>query len=272
MLRTILIVMAVALSGGSWASETTFDHEAHDVNMENKDCVVCHVEGAYSIIPEKRACLECHEKEFADGVNFKAQTTHDPLWAFSHRAAAKSDKYNCYDCHGQADCLECHQAGFADEQGAFGNGLANVHRGDFQVSHPMAARTDPQLCGSCHETKFCNECHDAFNRNDLAVDSHRRGWSDISVSGTKHSQFKENQCDSCHAGSVFTSHQWQRNHAREARKNLATCQACHPDGDVCITCHSARSGLGINPHPRDWDDVKDNLNKASGGRSCRKCH
>jgi hypothetical protein len=71
---------------------------------------------------------------------------------------------------------------------------------------------------------------------------------------------------------VLPTHEWYPNHAREARKNLATCQACHPEGDVCLTCHSARTGLRVNPHPRDWDDIKDRLRDASDNRTCRKCH
>ena len=50
------------------------------------------------------------------------------------------------------------------------------------------------------------------------------------------------------------------------------CQACHPEGDVCLTCHSARTGLRFNPHPKDWDDMKDRIRDASDGRTCRKCH
>jgi hypothetical protein len=82
-------------------------------------------------------------------------------------------------------------------------------------------------------------------------------------------------CDSCHlGGSVAPSfHDWQIGHAREARRSLATCQACHPDGDVCLKCHSARGGaVGFNPHPKDWNSIKGTLKKASNGRTCRRCH
>jgi hypothetical protein len=54
---------------------------------------------------------------------------------------------------------------------------------------------------------------------------------------------------------------------------LATCQTCHPEGDVCLRCHSAKGGVvGFNPHGKDWDDRKNRLNDASNGKTCRKCH
>jgi len=30
--------------------------------------------------------------------------------------------------------------------------------------------------------------------------------------------------------------------------------------------------VGFNPHPKDWDKMKGTLQKASNGRTCRKCH
>lgn len=271
MLRILFVILAFATMGGAPALAVTFNHAEHNTYLEDTDCTACHVEGAFSIVPDKSVCLECHDQEFVDEVDYPMMSTHGPVWAFQHRQEAKNNNNDCSACHEQMFCLECHKSGFADEQGSFGNNMMNIHRGDFQVSHPIAARTDPQLCSSCHESKFCSECHATFNRNDLAFDSHRRGFSDGTLDG-KHALYDETQCQGCHIDSVLPSHTWSGNHAREARKNLASCEACHPDGDICLQCHSARSGLGINPHPKDWGDISSRLNKASGGRSCRKCH
>ena len=41
---------------------------------------------------------------------------------------------------------------------------------------------------------------------------------------------------------------------------------------ICLTCHSARTGLLVNPHPKDWGDIKNRLKNASNGKTCRKCH
>ncbi|PLX88655.1 MAG: cytochrome C [Desulfuromonas sp.] len=274
MLRILFVILAFALLGSAPALAVTFNHSEHNTYTMDSPCTTCHVEDAFSIVPDKEVCTACHDDSFAKDVQYPALKTHRPLWAFKHRTVAKGNSIDCTVCHQQKDCLECHQAGFADEQGSFGNNLANVHRGDFQVSHPIAARTDPQLCSSCHENKFCSECHDSFNRNDLAFDSHRKGWSRLTAGAVNaaHESFTDAQCVGCHPGSTVLGGHWTSDHAREARKNLATCQACHPEGDVCLPCHSARSGLKANPHPDDWGDLSSRLQKASGGKSCRKCH
>lgn len=274
MVRTLL-TLAIVLATCAPVLALTFNHAEHNGYIEDTPCATCHVEEAQSIVPAKEVCQQCHDADFARDVDYPSLTTHGPLWAFNHRAQAKGNAINCAQCHEQDFCLECHTgAGRADEMGELGNNLANVHRGDFQVSHPIAARTDPQLCSSCHENRFCTECHDSFNRADLAFDSHRRAWSDLQTSsaGPAHAAFDESQCQGCHANSVLFAHDWSSSHAREARKNLATCQACHPDGDVCLKCHSAKSGLSINPHPADWGDIQGRLKRASDGKTCRRCH
>lgn len=270
----ILLTLCMILASSALALAITFNHAEHDGYVEDSPCGTCHVEDAQSIVPDKQVCQECHDADFAEDVDYPSLTTHRPLWAFQHRAEAKGQAINCSQCHDQNYCLECHIDGRADEMNEIGNNLANVHRSDFQVSHPIAARTDPQLCSSCHENRFCVDCHDSFNRNDLAFDSHRRSWSDLKVSpsGSEHRFYDESQCQACHPDSVLPSHDWSGSHAREARKNLATCQACHPDGNVCLTCHSARAGLGVNPHPKGWGDIKGRLDRASSGKTCRRCH
>jgi hypothetical protein len=281
-----LAALALALAGAVPARAEVFvlaDH-VHEYVPDGSDCSVCHVQDASEFIPSFEVCLECHEEEFLKTVTFSGTRTHGALWSFDHRQAAKlathdkdeAGNLDCFQCHRkyQKPCLECHAAGFADEMGEFGNNLANVHRSDFKVSHPIAARTDPQRCEGCHQPAFCVDCHDDFNRADLAFTSHRRGWSDlqISPSGPSHALFADSTCQNCHPDSVLPSHDWSGSHAREARKNLVTCQACHPEGDVCLRCHSARTGLRIDPHPDGWDDMKGRLKSASNGKTCRKCH
>jgi hypothetical protein len=283
MIRSLLTILAVLTLGAAPALAVTFDHAAHLTYLEGEPCSICHMDpekdtvvfnGPETIVPDRAVCLNCHDEDFVDQVEFPGLKTHGPLWALNHRPYAKGESIDCYACHQQVDCLECHKSGFADEQGDFGNNMINIHRSDFHVTHPIAARTDPQLCSSCHESKFCRDCHDNFAPEDLAVLSHRRGWSNITVgpTGPAHAQFNESQCQTCHPDSVLPVHEWSPQHAREARKNLATCQACHPEGDVCLKCHSARTGLRVNPHPSDWDDIKGRLDRASDSRTCRKCH
>lgn len=276
MIRYLLAFTVFTLLWCSPALAVNFNHTEHLTYMDEVDCVPCHLEEAAEIVPADAVCLACHDQTFVDTVVKPGTKTHGLNWATNHRPFAKSQSADCASCHQQNFCLDCHTSGFADEQGDFGNNMINVHRGEFQVSHPIAARTNPQLCASCHEPEFCSECHARFAPADLALSSHRRGWSDLAVSPSAgaalHAQFTDAQCATCHPDSVLPSHQWSNQHAREARKNLASCQTCHPQGDICLKCHSARTGLMVNPHPKDWDDFKDRLEGASSGRTCRRCH
>ncbi len=281
MIRSLLVSLTLVVLATVPAPAADFDHAAHQGYLPGEPCATCHVEGAASIVPEAKVCQNCHEAEFVAKVSFPGLKTHGPAWGLSHRPFAKGNAVDCAACHQQNFCLECHKSGFADEQGAFGNAMNNVHRSDFHVTHPIAARTDPQLCSSCHENRFCADCHDGFRfrTGDIGGASHRRtfdlGFPNADITAIHAGISNIQLCDACHApGSVAPNiHTWQTDHAREARKNLASCQACHPDGNTCLKCHSAKSGVvGFNPHPKDWNDFKDRLKRATDGRTCRKCH
>lgn len=250
-----------------WA--VNFDHATHVQNPETPKCSACHVDDASSIRPATTICQGCHEEAFVKDVSLAGLKTHDARWSFEHRPSAVGGNIDCAACHEQDFCHECHKSGRADEMGQLGNAMLNVHRAEFRVTHPLAAKTDPQLCSGCHESKFCSDCHANFAPADIALLSHRRGWTN--VDGGVHDGVTSAQCFDCHDQSVIAEGDWSPVHAREARKNLATCQACHPDGDICVRCHSA-NGFGVNPHPSDWSSMKDRLEKASNGRTCRKCH
>lgn len=259
------------------AASSVYDHDSHVQVEDTKACNSCHEAKATSIKPERELCLECHDDAFLKEVIYlDLKTHHGPVWSFNHGTYVRTaNKYDCSICHEQDWCLDCHAVGSADEMGRFSNSMVNVHRSDFHISHPIAARTNPQLCATCHERKFCNDCHDDFAPEDLSILSHRKGWSNrttIPGGGVAHSNFNVNQCQTCHINSVLPSQEWSRSHAREARKNLATCQACHPEGDICLKCHSAVSGLGVNPHPKDWNNMDNRLRNSSDQRTCRKCH
>ena len=281
MTRKVFLSLTLLMVGVTvvWAGD--FNHQAHLGDyVPGTSCDTCHLADALSIVPDTKICLDCHDKEEVADVNLRQSKTHGPVWALNHRAEAKGNAIDCAACHSQKYCLECHKSGFADEMGEFGNNMINVHRDDFQMSHPIAARTDQNLCSSCHETRFCSDCHDdwRFRTGDIGSPSHRRSFGlgfDQPDIDAIHAGIESSQCDSCHLQSSVAPdfHSWSIGHAREARKSLITCQACHPDGDVCLSCHSAKGGAGgYNPHPKDWSDFKNRLDRASNGRTCRKCH
>ncbi|HBG04304.1 MAG TPA: cytochrome C [Geobacter sp.] len=199
-----------------------------------------HKEYAEMQIPE---CNSCHKGE---GV----APNHDSDWVRNHRTLASKAGHNCAECHGQTMCLDCHQGGGINADLSVANFgrdyLPKSHRSDFVTIHPIKALDNPQSCYRCHDQKFCNACHARFPQGNLRIKSHLA------------------------LGSVGQAYAPALNeHATEARRNLQSCQACHPDGDVCIQCHASGS---TNPHPRNWRAIKNNYRDKAGSRVCTKCH
>jgi hypothetical protein len=280
----ILFIMLLVAGGSMVWAGIRFDHGAHlKEYVPGVTCDTCHLAGARRIVPDRQVCLSCHDQGLVNEASLSGTRTHGPVWALNHRLEAKSSAFDCAACHRQDYCLECHKSGFADEQGELGNNMINVHRSDFHVTHPIPARTDPQLCSSCHEPGFCSDCHNTFRRRigRASGPSHRRTF-DLGLTEDPreiqaiHAGFDETvNCDTCHLqGTVVPSfHEWSLGHAREARRNLMACQTCHADGDTCLVCHRARGGVvGFNPHGRNWKDRQKRLNNASNGKTCKKCH
>jgi hypothetical protein len=220
---------------------------------------------------ELKECRGCHKGE-------GAVLTHDDDWVRGHRLVAVKPDKNCATCHKQSFCLDCHTGGGIDvklDTEIVRAGTApSSHRTDFLEIHPIKAHDNPQTCGRCHAAQYCSDCHAKFRGDQLQVLSHRKGWSNLTAggSGPQHQTFTAAQCQTCHPNGLLPQHVWSADHAREARRNLQACQTCHSDGQVCMTCHSGRTGLRINPHPRGWDKVKESYKKKSDGRSCTKCH
>lgn len=189
-------------------------------------------------------CAECH---IGEGV----PPNHGGGFAQEHRIlAARPDSY-CFDCHDQGSCQDCHQGGGIEAKLSRSQYKRDIkpesHRSDWVSIHPIQALSSPQQCSRCHEAKFCSDCHGRLDVTALTIRDHARSGS---------------------AQAYIAA--FPDEHAAEARRNLASCQACHPDGDVCLTCHSARTGLRINPHPKDFNAGR--IGSRSNNRSCRVCH
>lgn len=201
--------------------------------LELKDCNACHKEQGIALT---------HDNDWAG----KHHQNTD--WMGEHRAVASKAGNICTDCHKQSFCLECHAGAGGDvelRKQNFGRDyMPKSHRSDFIQIHPVKAKDNPNTCGRCHDEKaFCASCHSRFPAG-LRIKSH------LKVGGSQ-------------------AYLWKSDHANEARRNLQSCQACHADGDVCLKCHSAKSGARVNPHPREF---KGSNLKSRSDRSCRTCH
>ena len=234
----------------------------------------------YASMPIKD-CNECHKEQgipLTHDNDWAGKHHQDTNWMGEHRALAGKAGKICAGCHDQSFCLECHTGGGVDVESRKMNYkrdyVPKSHRSDWLELHPLKALDNPQTCTRCHQQKYCADCHSKFRSTDLEFVSHRRQFSDIQLTsaGPNHANFTTAQCQTCHPGGMLSSHNWSGEHAREARRNLQSCQTCHSDGDVCLKCHSARTGLRVSPHPRNWGAISGNMKDRSSGRSCIRCH
>jgi hypothetical protein len=175
---------------------------------------------------------------------------HGDFFVKEHRLLAQKAGNNCADCHQQSFCLDCHKGGGIEPDlkkslSTKGEYMPKTHRSDFISIHSIKAKDNPQNCYRCHESSFCQDCHTKIrNKGSMKIKSHRpAGTSQI--------------------------YNWNSDHASEARRNLQSCESCHPDADVCIQCHSSGK---VNPHPRNWKSIMNKYKNDSKGRTCRKCH
>ena len=188
-------------------------------------------------------CNDCHK---AEGI----APNHDSDFVRNHRTLASKAGKNCAECHNQSWCLDCHQGGGINADlstDTFGRDYKpKSHRTDFVNLHPVKALDNPQSCKRCHDQKYCSSCHDRFPKGKLRIKSHLM----LGPDGQRYAPALNE-------------------HASEARRNLQSCQTCHPEGDVCIQCHASGK---TSPHPRNWGRIKDNFRDKAGDKTCRKCH
>ena len=187
-------------------------------------------------------CQDCHS---ASDVS----ANHGAFFVKEHRLLAQRGGNNCQECHQQSFCLDCHKGGAIDTDltrslSRRGETMPRSHRSDFISIHSLKAADNPQNCYRCHETRFCNDCHAKTKQGTLRIKSHRKvGNSQI--------------------------YDWNSDHAAEARRNLQSCESCHPEADVCIKCHSTGK---VSPHPRTWKNIQKRYRDTNNARTCKKCH
>lgn len=241
----------------------TFSHARHVPRLHG-DCVRCHTgvrEAGAALRPKMATCLACHphDEQFTPErcdtchVNLETEgqlpashVVHDGDWLREHGARAQSASELCATCHSQRSCAACHGKTTATLPArlAFDNPLrSTIHRANFIGRHAVEARAAPGTCSGCHDEVSCRGCHDRARVSATvagATSPHGPGWVGIDAN----------------------------EHGRAARRDPASCAACHGGGgeQLCVGCHRV-GGSGGNPHPPGWSS-----RQPLSAMPCRLCH
>ncbi len=238
-----------------------FDHARH-LPATNNNCMRCHsgvATGDTAMRPPMATCFKCHataergrncdtcHKNLAEeGTLPASHLAHDGDWMREHGARAASSGDLCETCHKESFCASCHGVNVAalPAKRYFGDPFrASVHRAGFISRHSLEARSDPGACQTCHQPSSCTSCHiDKGVAENPTRNPHPAGWVGLTES--------------------------ENLHGREARRDPASCAACHGGAgeQLCVKCHAV-GGVGGNPHPPGWSS-----NQPMSAMPCRMCH
>jgi len=297
--------------------ETIFDSttlDTHDFPKE-KVCLQCHAEeknkgncGFCHTNPEKPATVATRVRELKLNHathlerNEDCSGCHQVLPEPLHTAAMVPTMASCLGCHVHAaqftagKCEVCH------------NDLTKyplkpisdfTHRGDYLRDHRLDARAAGAACETCHDQKFCSECHakteglrldvvlaervdrSFIHRNDFFSRHPTEARADEASCLRCHGV---ESCTSCHARSGLTP--GSKNtlephpagfgegamHGPAARRDIVQCAACHDQGaaSTCVGCHRV-GGVGGSPHPASFL-VRHRKEEISRNAMCQICH
>ncbi len=326
------LAACAGILGITHTTSTAFPHRKHV--LAGVACTTCHPNmgsGSAALhIPDAAACVTCHQKphdshpclgcHVADGAIAELVEARDHL-VFDHAKHLADAKGNCMHCHvgisegddhlrpPMATCFACHahdaardartcttcHRGLEDEKLVPRSHL--VHDGDWLREHGTRAASSGDSCQSCHQEKFCTECHGAnvvvlpatmHFADPFAPSVHRAGFSARHAlearaePGTCTTCHAPARCESCHlakgiAGDGRRSphpNNWVglgaagNQHGREARRDPVACASCHGGAGeaLCVKCHAV-GGIGGNPHPAGWSS-----RLPLSALPCRLCH
>jgi hypothetical protein len=159
-----------------------------------------------------------------------------------------------------------------------------AHPPGFANAHGTAAGAGGESCTSCHQQKFCSDCHQGadskrFHPANFASRHAQSVYAGDGDCSSCHS--RESFCQSCHTGlglnstgqrtTTFHDGQslWLLQHGQPARQSMESCASCHTQSS-CTRCHAsnAKGGWGVSPHgSMDVAKIKDKNQVV-----CLRCH
>lgn len=273
-------------------SDLIFNHAYH-IDDEGLECADCHgdvedsASGLDNLLPDMDVCADCHDVEDTDecsSCHMDEEPSQDVLRIenysplFSHNVHISAEltceschegievkesvdplilpsMIACQDCHEtkavSTTCLTCHSADDSLKPPSHGLDFERIHS-DFARSQALTIDGE-KTCATCHETDYCQECHEGDNLDRL---THPLNWEfthaleaqSFEVS-CQSCHFDQQFCADCHAENLILPHTHTQGwavqgtggrHRIEAAIDLQTCISCHIDNaeTVCGSCHT----------------------------------
>ncbi|RDH83793.1 MAG: hypothetical protein DIZ80_06545 [endosymbiont of Galathealinum brachiosum] len=158
-----------------------YPHKAHMDVMEDEGdaCMLCHPFSKNSIQDKKEheklnqinnealeaICHDCHVEKITAPSECRLchpdpstvwPDDHNYNYTFFHAEDAQTNQQACTECHKQLSfCTDCH----FKRNYSGGYSSTKVHRLGYKSMHGLDARIAPADCGSCHQVKYCTDCH-----------------------------------------------------------------------------------------------------------------
>jgi hypothetical protein len=171
-------------------------------------------------------CRACHR---TSGVT----DNHGATFLREHRLPAQKATKNCFQCHAENYCADCHDGGNLEatqkQISRRGEPLPRTHAANYVATHGVFARDDGRSCARCHQSQsFCSDCHAT------AISRAKKGQLPLNIRPHSPTYVAPNVPDPA----------WVNFHKAEARRNLQNCQGCHPDKSSCsnFACHPGLQG------------------------------
>ncbi|MCF8239960.1 MAG: cytochrome C [Melioribacteraceae bacterium] len=276
--------------------EIYFDHSFHtgDQDMECTDChqgmeEVDYGYESFGANPSMETCSTCHNNKSVASMNCESchvstvglvPSDHRTARFFeNHKFSSQEIDANCYMCHDDSFCEDCHVATTAMTEtntktdfytpysphnyidNTVKQQINRVHEFNYRFTHGIDAKEGATECQTCHEVQtFCAECHNVMG-------------GDFAIGGFVPYSHTVDDFVSIGVGTGGGEH------ALLAKREIESCAACHDTQGAdpnCILCHVDPDGIeGTNPkthltnfkHNFDDGDWHSDFNSV-----CYNCH
>lgn len=248
---SVMFVVACFLYIRATAAEKNrlvFSHKDH---VELSGCKDCHGGSKGSVepvIPDGKACVECHNDSPLEKLNLADRKKPKPLLVFSHKT------------HGKSDCMICHTISEKQLPGMPGFPECSKCHSNMNVK---------TSCGNCHNTPFTPDYHKG-----LWTKTH--GFRAESITNKAvHGKncalcHPEPSCVRCHQTMKPNSHTGffrMRGHGLKASIESESCKTCHRES-FCVSCHRETKPLN---HKGNWEYIHGFAIPGGKGGAIGKC-